>query len=184
MSTRPQKGMNPRWLCFIDINAFYSWGQELLAYKWLKFITTWIRLPNRSWFISYKHGMQDTGSTHLCLNHVQKQHPWSIITFLLLVTADFKGWQLVSESKYMLLLKKTPNLILGAVHNLFTHTCFTFRQFSVHMSGKWINQIYLFKCLNWKHIEQLSLTSVASFYEFASKHSWDILMLPTWRKRE
>lgn len=81
--------MNPCWLCFIDINAFYSWGQELLGYKWLKFITTWIRLPNRSWFILCKHGMQDTGSTHLCLNHVQKQHRQRIITFLLLVTAVF-----------------------------------------------------------------------------------------------
>lgn len=62
--------------------------------------------------------MQVTVSTCWCLNHVQKEHPWHVIFFLLLPVNTarrfLKGLLLMPESEGLLLLKKIK--ILGTVN--------------------------------------------------------------------
>jgi len=72
--------------------------------------------------------MQDTGNTHLCLNHVQKQQPWHIIFLLLPITAQFlKGLQLILKSKYMfLILLKRKKIIWGTVYYLSSYLIHTY----------------------------------------------------------
>lgn len=119
-----------------------------------------------------------THREHTCLNHTQKKHLWHITFYFLLVRAQFvRVLQLIlKESMLLLFLKRKELLMLGIFYYFslyLIHTHITLRQFSENISEKSINLMYYSKHLNWKYIKQLCPTFAASFYEFASKHSWD-----------
>lgn len=84
----------------------------------LRFPTTWIKLPNRSWFstLAWHRAILHTHREHMCLDHIHKKHTWHTAFYFLLLIAHFLRVLHLILKESMLFLKRKNPLILGTLY--------------------------------------------------------------------